>query len=337
MLDSRPSPSRRRLGEAAGHQVDPEPGGECRRPGDRRTSRVSAPARSTSGVPATEKYSGSTTSVGSGRRRLLDQVARRRHGWRPGRSPAVVWMAAARMSQGRSGIGHNDRRRQAPRPVPPRGRERRVLRRLRCRPQCRPGGGIPRRRVQLPAIRALGMADYGGSSVGECLAVVAEITDGSPRSWTRGFEHLARRVEGRGPGLPGRRPAGERAGPSAAGVHLLPHRRVLRGVARPPRGRGARSRACFSEAAALVDPPVEPLDIPFAGGSLPGYLVRPRSDAGPVVDGRRRPTVVGRGRVRLERRGAVLPARGARRRAGWNVVVFDGPGTAGAACARSRP
>ena len=47
-------------------------------------------------------------------------------------------------------------------------------------------------------IRALGVADYGGSTVGECLAIVAEITDGSPRSWALAFERLARRIEDRG-------------------------------------------------------------------------------------------------------------------------------------------
>ncbi|HUY65806.1 MAG TPA: hypothetical protein VMV06_03210, partial [Acidimicrobiales bacterium] len=47
-------------------------------------------------------------------------------------------------------------------------------------------------------IRALGVADYGGSTVGECLGVVEEITDGSPRSWAVAFERLAERTEGRG-------------------------------------------------------------------------------------------------------------------------------------------
>src|SRR5664280_3269801 len=47
-------------------------------------------------------------------------------------------------------------------------------------------------------IRALGVADYGGSTVGECLAVAAEITDGSPESWALAFERLAERVEARG-------------------------------------------------------------------------------------------------------------------------------------------
>src|ERR1019366_2472748 len=47
-------------------------------------------------------------------------------------------------------------------------------------------------------IRAIGLADYGGSTVGECLAVVAEITDGSPSSWSLAFDRLARRVEAEG-------------------------------------------------------------------------------------------------------------------------------------------
>ncbi len=183
-------------------------------------------------------------------------------------------------------------------------------------------------------IRALGMADYGGSSVGECLAVVAEITDGSPRSWTRGFEHLARRVEGEGRAClaAGRRVSGR--------DHLLRASTYYRtaeyyGGGSAADGAGARSRACFSEAAALVDPPVEPLDIPFAGGSLPGYLVRPRSDAGPGGDGRRRPTVVAVGGFdsSAEELYFQLGVPGAER--GWNVVVFDGPGQLG--CMRTEP
>jgi hypothetical protein len=34
-------------------------------------------------------------------------------------------------------------------------------------------------------IRAMGVADYGGSTVGECLAAATEIVDGSPQSWAR--------------------------------------------------------------------------------------------------------------------------------------------------------
>ena len=50
-------------------------------------------------------------------------------------------------------------------------------------------------------IRALGVADYGGSTVGECLAVVAEIADGSPRA---------------GPGRSNAWPSGSRPGGATA-------------------------------------------------------------------------------------------------------------------------
>ena len=59
-------------------------------------------------------------------------------------------------------------------------------------------------------IRALGVADYGGSTVGECLAVVAEITDGSPQQLGAGLSTSG--PAGRGPGesVSRRRPANER-------------------------------------------------------------------------------------------------------------------------------
>jgi len=181
-------------------------------------------------------------------------------------------------------------------------------------------------------IRAMGVADYGGSTVGECLAVVAEITDGSPRSWTRAFGLLGERVEeqGRACLAGGHRVSGR--------DHLLRASTYYRTAEYYGGGRqggadaaGARSQACFSEAAALLDPPVQPLAIPFAGTTLPGYLVRPASPA----DGSGRPTVVAVGGFdsSAEELFFQLGVPGAER--GWNVVVFDGPGQLG--CMRTSP
>jgi len=182
-------------------------------------------------------------------------------------------------------------------------------------------------------IRALGLADYGGSTVGECLAVAAEITDGSPASWTEAFGRLARRVEadGRACLASGHRVSGR--------DHLLRASTYYRtaeyyagGTSGAAEADGARSQACFSEAAAILDPPVEPLDIPFDGGTLPGYLVRPsgtpaRSGPGPVV------IAVGGFDSSAEELFFQLGVPGAER--GWNVVVFDGPGQLG--CMRTSP
>ena len=139
-------------------------------------------------------------------------------------------------------------------------------------------------------IRAMGVADYGGSSVGECLAVVSEITDGSPQSWTSGFERLAQRVESQG------RMCLEEGRKVSGRDHLLRASTYYRtaeyygGAAGTDRADGAvaSSQMCFQEATALIDPPVESLSIPFDGGVLPGYLVRP---TGSVASNGPRPTV----------------------------------------------
>lgn len=183
-------------------------------------------------------------------------------------------------------------------------------------------------------IRALGVADYGGSTVGECLAVVAEIADGSPRSWALAFERLAHRTEDRGTACldAGRRVSGR--------DHLLRASTYYRtaeyyadGTSEGSRA-GERSQVCFARAAALLDRPVELIDIPFAGGSLPGYLVRPSPAAHTGIDGRY-PTVVGVGGFdsSAEELYFHLGAPGAER--GWNVFVFDGPGQPG--CMRGNP
>ena len=179
-------------------------------------------------------------------------------------------------------------------------------------------------------IRALGVADYGGSTVGECLSVATEITDGSPASWVLAFERLAGRVEERG-----RRclEAGHRASGRDQYFRASTYYRTAEYYADAERGRshetGERSRACFAVAAGLADPPVELVDVPFEGGSLPGYLVRPSGVGGP------RPTLVGVGGFdsSAEELYFHLGAPGAER--GWNVFVFDGPGQPG--CLRRDP
>jgi pimeloyl-ACP methyl ester carboxylesterase len=184
-------------------------------------------------------------------------------------------------------------------------------------------------------IRAMGVADYGGSTVGECLAVVAEITDGSPRSWALAFERLARRVEDRGRAC---LEAGRRV---SARDHLLrasTYYRTAEYYADAPSGGwhrlGEHSQACFAAGARLRDPPVERIEVPYEGGSLPGYMVRPAVGDRQPGD-RRPPTLVAVGGFdsSAEELYFHLGAPGAER--GWNVFVFDGPGQPG--CMRLNP
>ena len=181
-------------------------------------------------------------------------------------------------------------------------------------------------------IRALGVADYGGSTVGECLSVATEIADGSPSSWAGAFERLGQRIEDRGRAC---LEAGHRVSGRDHFLRASTYYRTAEYYADGVSGRshepGERSRACFAVAAGLLDPPVELVDVPFEDGSLPGYLVRPTPEGshGP------RPTLVGVGGFdsSAEELYFHLGAPGAER--GWNIFVFDGPGQPG--CMRRNP
>lgn len=184
-------------------------------------------------------------------------------------------------------------------------------------------------------IRALGVADYGGSTVGECLAVASEISDGSPQSWASAFDQMAQRVEAKGRVCLA---AGHRV---SGRDHLLRASTYYRtaeyyadGVSDDSLRMGARSQACFAIGASLFEPPVELIEVPFEQGSLPGYFVSPPGSE-VTGGGGSRPTLIGVGGFdsSAEELYFHLGAPGAER--GWNVFVFDGPGQPG--CMRSHP
>jgi len=183
-------------------------------------------------------------------------------------------------------------------------------------------------------LRAMGVADYGGSTVGECLSAAGMITDGDTGSWVSVFCALAGRVEASA------RVCLAAGHAVSARDHFLRastyHRTAEYYAEADPvllAECGRRSRDCFEAAAALFDPPVEPLSIPFEGGFLPGYLVHPR--AGTAHGDRPRGTLVGFGGFDSgsEEMYFQLGAAGAAR--GWRVVLFDGPGQTG--CMRRNP
>ena len=180
-------------------------------------------------------------------------------------------------------------------------------------------------------IKAMGVADYGGSTVGECLAVADEITDGSPPSWARGFDQLAHRVE-----AAARRclEAGHRVSGRDHLLRASTYYRTAEYYADPVTEAslhtGERSRACFAEAGSLMVPPVELVDVPFEGSRLPGYFLRPGAPGAGQM-----PTLVCVGGFdsSAEELYFHYGAPGAER--GWNVFAFDGPGQPG--CMRLDP
>jgi hypothetical protein len=87
-----------------------------------------------------------------------------------------------------------------------------------------------------------------------------------------------------------------------------------------------RHRSCFRRAAALFDPPIEPVSIPYENGkTLPGYFMRASATGGPG------PTVMilGGGDSTCEELYYFGGGAAAVRR-GYNAFLWEGPGQVGA-------
>jgi pimeloyl-ACP methyl ester carboxylesterase len=81
-----------------------------------------------------------------------------------------------------------------------------------------------------------------------------------------------------------------------------------------------REVEAFSKAAALFEPPVEPVEIPYEGTTLPGYFYR--VDA----SGRPRPTVIATNGYDSTVQAMHFGHAAAAVRRGYNCLIFDGPG-----------
>lgn len=172
--------------------------------------------------------------------------------------------------------------------------------------------------------RAIAYTAYGGADIGECTSTVQRVgDDGTVDDWYREWMATGTRVAGFGDD-------------SAARGHTISAREAyLRAtnyfhVAYMPLiGAPVDSRLLeaydrqvqtFEKGAALLDSPFEPVEIPFEGTTLPGYLFTVDDSGAP------RRTVVhtnGYDSTIQEMYFAHAPA--ALRR-GYNVLLFDGPG-----------
>lgn len=108
-----------------------------------------------------------------------------------------------------------------------------------------------------------------------------------------------------------------------AGRQLLPDDRVRNPTHPRFHELWQKSVASFHEACALFDPPVERLEIPFEGGSLPGYFWRPDASA------TSRPTYVAVGGNDTSGEEIFFGSGPAAIRRGYNYFTFEYPGHRG--------
>ncbi len=171
--------------------------------------------------------------------------------------------------------------------------------------------------------RALVLAIDRGADFGECVTTVQRVGAGGIDDWHREWIATADRIAaiGDASAAAGRRVSAREAYWRACNYYRSSYF-PLYGAPTDPRLVAAfdKETATFLTGAALSDIPIEAVEIPFEGTTLPGYLV--------TVDasGKPRPTIVhtnGYDSTIQEMYFAHAPA--AIRR-GYNVLLFDGPG-----------
>jgi ketosteroid isomerase-like protein/pimeloyl-ACP methyl ester carboxylesterase len=128
---------------------------------------------------------------------------------------------------------------------------------------------------------------FKGSEIGECYSAAAQIREGDVQSWREAWSTLAEKVEALARSAEAK---GHRVSARQSYLRAVTYyRNVLWGFRASDPGYRAtleKSRVLFKRFAALSEPPIEFVEIPYEGTVLPGYFLRPDAS------GKKRPTVI---------------------------------------------
>jgi alpha-beta hydrolase superfamily lysophospholipase len=176
------------------------------------------------------------------------------------------------------------------------------------------------------AERALLHAVYGGADFGECLTTAERITDGDRTSWFDEWVETADRIAATAQvSEDGGHAVSARGAYLRASNYYRTAYPFLYGAPTDERLVEAfeKETDAFRSAAALFDPPIEPVGIPYEGTTLPGYFYRVGD-----VD-RPRPTVIATNGYDSTIQEMHFAHAVAAVRRGYNCLTFDGPGQGG--------
>ncbi|QSB15974.1 alpha/beta fold hydrolase [Natronosporangium hydrolyticum] len=169
----------------------------------------------------------------------------------------------------------------------------------------------------------LGLISHGGGEPGEVRAICARIRDGDDDSWYEQWTGAADRLVATGDTAAeaGRSVSAREAYLIGALYYGIGYHPLFGGPPVDERLRSAfdRQRNAFSRAVAHLDPPPEPIGIPFEGARLPAYLCRS------PLPGRRPLLVATNGYDATLHEMYFAHAVPAVRR-GYHCLIFDGPG-----------
>jgi len=175
-------------------------------------------------------------------------------------------------------------------------------------------------------VRMFGADEYGGASFGEVLATSARIKAGDYDSWYDAWNGIADRVSAEGAAqLAKGHAVSARDSFLRASNYYRSSEFFLHATPKDPRVTRAYARSveCYKASARLFDPPIEAVEIPYEGTTLPGYLHR--------VDHSDRPRPLLILHTGFDGSAEEMHWSGARAAVerGYHVLVFDGPGQYG--------
>jgi pimeloyl-ACP methyl ester carboxylesterase len=169
----------------------------------------------------------------------------------------------------------------------------------------------------------LNFQTYGGAAAGEAFYAASRVNEKNLESWVHEWSALAGRVEAEGATALQK---GHKVSARDAYLRAYTYYRTATLCLRvsDPRFRitWQTMRACYRQAAELFEPPIEPVEIPYEGMTLPAYFVRAKDDGGDT----KRPTVIviGGGETFCEELYFWGGAGAAER--GYNALLVDMPG-----------
>jgi len=173
------------------------------------------------------------------------------------------------------------------------------------------------------SLRTIGYTCSGGADIGECLSTVYRVKEGDDESWYAEWIKTARRLEKTADQF---LKEGNKVSAGEACFRASNYYRTaeffLHTNPKDPRilKTWGKSRDCFIKAARLSDHPIKPVEIPFEGTTLPGYLC--------LVDdtgGKRPLLIIHSGFDGTAEELYFEVARFAIKR-GYNCLLFEGPG-----------
>jgi hypothetical protein len=173
-----------------------------------------------------------------------------------------------------------------------------------------------------------------GAQIGEAWAIAAQIQPGNTVSWYNAWSSCADRLYQLGLKS---RAAGHRVSARGAFLRASNYYRTayifMFAVPVDPRVFEAYEKQtdAFQNAAALFEPPIEILKIPYEATTLPGYFIKPDSSDAP------RKTLLCTGGYDGTCEELFFSIAGGALERGYNALVFDGPGQGGALVTQKLP